>query len=163
MYDSIEVYTIGVYGTTKESFFHSLVVNGIDTFCDIRQRRGVRGTKYAYVNSMSLQSKLSDLGINYIYAKDLAPTTEIREKQHAEDALKDERKRDRKELGHAFKCAYEKLILEGYDFTTLLNSFQEMNARKVVLFCVEENPLACHRSLVAAELHKKYKLIIKHI
>lgn len=163
MYDGIEIYTIGVYGTTERSFFNSLLINGIDTFCDIRQRRGVRGVKYAYVNSVSLQSKLKELGINYFYAKDLAPTTEIREKQHVEDELRGEQKRDRKSLGDAFKCAYEKWILERYDFTKLLNVFLEMKARKVVLFCVEENPLACHRSLVAGELHRKYKLIIKHI
>jgi hypothetical protein len=47
------------------------------------------------------------LGINYVYAKELAPTTEIREKQHAEDTLKKEQKKDRKELGLTFRMAYK--------------------------------------------------------
>lgn len=87
MYD-FEIYTIGVYASTEESFFNKLTDNKIDVFCDIRQRRGVRGSKYSYVNIRYLQEKLTPLGINYVYAKELAPTTEIREKQHAEDALK---------------------------------------------------------------------------
>ena len=87
MYD-FEIYTIGVYASTEESFFNKLTDNKIDVFCDIRQHRGVRGSKYSYVNIRYLQEKLTQLGINYVYAKELAPTTEIREKQHAEDALK---------------------------------------------------------------------------
>ncbi|WP_278752735.1 hypothetical protein, partial [Alistipes putredinis] len=61
----MEFYTIGVYGSTEQSFFTKLKENGIDTFCDIRQRRGVRGKKYAYVNSTYLQNKLKEYGIKF--------------------------------------------------------------------------------------------------
>ncbi len=46
----MKFYTIGVYGSTGNEFFQKLIDNNIDTFCDIRQRRGVRGAKYAFVN-----------------------------------------------------------------------------------------------------------------
>ena len=62
----MEFYTIGVYGSTEQSFFTKLKENGIDTFCDIRQRRGVRGKKYAYVNSTYLQNKLKEYGLERI-------------------------------------------------------------------------------------------------
>ena len=42
----INVFTIGVYGSTENSFFEKLAQSRIDLFCDIRQRRGVRGSQY---------------------------------------------------------------------------------------------------------------------
>ena len=42
----LALYTMGVYGSTEASFFKKLEQNNIDTLCDIRQRRGVRGSKY---------------------------------------------------------------------------------------------------------------------
>ncbi|GHT08753.1 hypothetical protein AGMMS49525_17880 [Bacteroidia bacterium] len=57
----MRLYTIGVYGSTEKEFFNKLVENRIDTFCDIRQRRGVRGSEYAFVNNNYLQRKLAAL------------------------------------------------------------------------------------------------------
>lgn len=77
----IKIYTIGVYNSTESSYFRKLQENNIDLFCDIRQRRGVRGSQYKYVNSNYLQAKLQDFGIVYKYIKELAPTNDIRQKQ----------------------------------------------------------------------------------
>ena len=41
----IKIYTIGVYNSTESSYFRKLQENNIDLFCDIRQRRGVRGSQ----------------------------------------------------------------------------------------------------------------------
>ena len=38
---NMEIYTMGVYGSSEDSFFKLLIDNEIDAFCDIRQRRGV--------------------------------------------------------------------------------------------------------------------------
>ena len=81
----MEIYTIGVYGSTEQQFFNKLSENNNDTFCDIRQRRGVRGSEYAFVNSQRLQSRLTEMGIQYDYLKDVAPTKEIRDKQKEAD------------------------------------------------------------------------------
>ena len=43
--------TLGVYGFTPSAFFEALQRAGVDTFCDIRWRRGVRGREYAFANS----------------------------------------------------------------------------------------------------------------
>ena len=160
---NFDIYTIGVYASTEDSFFRKLIQNNIDTFCDIRQRRGVRGSQYSYVNSLYLQNKLKEIGINYIYAKELAPTNEIREKQHIEDALKGIQKKNRRELSIAFRRAYKDLILNDFDFTFLLYTLQRLSCKKVAFFCVEENPFACHRSLVATELHNKYNLKLRYL
>ena len=87
-------YTIGVYNLTEELFFEKLTSNNIDIFCDIRQRRGVRGAKYKFVNSIWLQKKLNDLNIKYLYIKELAPTVDIRNIQKTIDKTVFESKHD---------------------------------------------------------------------
>lgn len=150
----MEFFTIGVYHSKEEEFFKKLTENGIDTFCDIRQRRGVRGSQYSFVNSGRLQQKLSELDIKYGHIVDLAPTIEIRELQKDADAQKGELKRDRNSLGSVFVKAYKDNILNKFDFNYFLEKLEEMGARKIVLFCVEERAEACHRSLVAEKLEK---------
>ncbi|WP_349829476.1 hypothetical protein [Brevibacterium litoralis] len=44
---------------------------------DVRQRRGVRGTEYAWANSRRLQAALAANGIDYRHHRELAPTTEL--------------------------------------------------------------------------------------
>ena len=90
-----EIYTIGVYGSTEETFFSKLIAAQVDLFVDIRQRRGVRGNQYKYVNSNYLQAKLKELGIGYLYIKDLSPTKEIRMKQKEADKVIGETKQKR--------------------------------------------------------------------
>lgn len=150
----MKIFTIGVYNSTEESYFKKLSDNGIDLFCDIRQRRGVRGAKYRYVNSNYLQSKLKDLGIGYIYEKSLAPTNDIRQKQKDADKANGESKKERTQLGPVFRLEYIRQILDPFDMDVFAARLKETGAQNVVLFCVEEFASACHRSLVAAKLAK---------
>ena len=158
----MEIYTIGVYGSTEQQFFDKLVKNGIDTFCDIRQRRGVRGSEYAFVNSQRLWAQLSEMGIKYNYFKDLAPTKEIRAAQKEADKRNGIQKKDRTRLGEVFIEGYRQHIAN-YDFNALVEHLQNMGADKVVFFCVEASPYACHRSIVAERLHKIYGYTVKHL
>ena len=158
----MDIFTIGVYGSTEQQFFDKLTDNRIDTFCDIRQRRGVRGEKYAFVNSKRIQDRLVAMGINYTYLKDLSPTKEIRDKQKEADKRNGIQKKDRTRLGDVFINGYKQHIAE-YDFRALIKQFKSMNANKVVFFCVEESPYACHRSIVAEKLHKLFGYPISHL
>ena len=158
----MDIFTIGVYGSTEQQFFEKLSKNKIDTFCDIRQRRGVRGRQYAYVNSKRLQNKLAVMGISYSYIKDLSPTKEIREKQKEADKRNGIQKKDRTRLGDVFINGYKEHIAD-YDFGTLVEMLNSMGADKVVFFCVEESPYACHRSIVAERLHKLFGFRITHL
>ena len=150
----MEFFTIGVYNSTEQEYFNKLKENHIDTFCDIRQRRGVRGAKYAFVNSNRLQEKLNDLEIKYRHIIELAPTSEIRELQKEADAKQGELKRDRNKLGKIFTIAYKERILSNFDFDNFIDKLNEVGANKIVLFCVEEKPEACHRSIVTDKLEK---------
>ena len=159
----MEFYTIGVYNTTEEEFFNKLTENKIDTFCDIRQRRGVRGSKYAFVNSNRLQQKLNELEIKYGHVLELAPTQEIRDLQKEADAEKGELKRERQQLGQVFVTEYKNKVLTNFDFENFIEKLDQVGANRVVLFCVEEHPEACHRSIVANRLEEQYNYKITNL
>ena len=149
-------YTIGVYNKSEEEFFKSLTANNIDTFCDIRQRRGVRGSKYSFVNSTRLQEKLSSLDIKYGHIIGLAPTQEIRELQKKDDHINGVLKSERQVLGDVFISEYKDRILNKFNFDFFFEKLDQAGANKIVLFCVEELAQACHRSIVAEKLLNSY-------
>ena len=159
----MEFFTIGVYNSTENGFFDKLTQNNIDTFCDIRQRRGVRGSKYSFVNSNRLQQRLNDLGIKYGYIQNLAPTTEIRELQKEVDSQNGELKSERQILGQIFVIEYKNKILKNFDFDTFFENLDQIAASKIALFCVEEHAAACHRSIVAEKLQNDFNCKIEHL
>ncbi|MCW3105967.1 MAG: Fe-S cluster assembly protein HesB [Segetibacter sp.] len=159
----MEFFTIGVYNTTEDDFFNKLVQNRINTFCDIRQRRGVRGSKYAFVNSNRLQQKLTELDIQYGHVLKLAPTQEIRDLQKEADIQKGELKRERQQLGQVFVIAFKNKVINNFDFDSFIEKLDQVGANRVVLFCVEEHPEACHRSIVANRLKEQYNYKITHL
>ncbi len=158
----IKIVTIGVYGFTEDGFFQALQKAKVDTFCDIRQRRGVRGAKYAFVNSKRLQERLTELGIRYLHRKDLAPTTAVRQRQKEADKANKTAKRQRTALGSAFIAAYQAEILADFAPQSLLDDL-DPDTQTVALFCVEREPAACHRSLVANKLQRELGLAMEHI
>lgn len=159
----MEFFTIGVYNSTEQNFFEKLVQNNIDTFCDVRQRRGVRGSKYAFVNSNKLQQVLNNLGIKYGHVLELAPTTEIRELQRKADIEKGELKSERQKLGKVFVIEYTDKILQPFDFETFFEKLDQVGANRIVLFCVEEQPEACHRSIIAEKIMNDYGYKVNHL
>lgn len=156
------LFTIGVYGFDEASFFKRLTERGIDTFCDIRLRRGLRGARYAFANSAYLQKKLQDLGITYIHYRPLAPSKEVRNKQEADDKRKKVKKRERQELSETFIQAYETECLINFDSQTFINDLGSQ-AKHIVLFCVERDAAACHRSLAARKLVDELGLEVEHL
>ncbi len=156
------VLTVGAYGHDEESFFRALVGADVDTFCDIRQRRGVRGSRYAFVNSKRLQQRLAESGIRYVHLRSLAPTQEVRRAQKEADNADGVAKRQRENLHPAFVAAYRKECLEKVTVAGVLASIPA-DARRVALFCVEELPLACHRSLAAEWFAKHTESSIGHL
>ena len=144
------VATVGVYGFDAGSFIAALQRGGVSLLVDVRQRRGVRGTEYAWANAARLQAALADAGIAYEHRKDLAPTTELRQLQYAEDARTGVGKRSREELAPAYVERYTREILDPADLESLAARLSQRALG--ALFCVERDPEACHRSLVAGRL-----------
>jgi uncharacterized protein (DUF488 family) len=140
------VATIGVYGWTLEIFLDALRAAGLARVLDVRQRRGVRGPEYAWANAARLKQALAGAGIDYRHHKELAPTTELRRVQYREDERLGVGKRSRAELAPEYVERYTREILDQADLAPVVA------ALPAALLCVERDPEACHRSLVAARL-----------
>lgn len=152
--------TIGVYGFDRESFLAALGDAGVEVLVDVRQRRGVRGPEYAWANSRRLQDALAEAGIEYQHHKELAPTTAMREAQYRADDAAGEGKRNRTHLGAEYERLYTEEILEPADLEPLAALARE---RLPALMCVEADPEACHRSLIAARLQREHGIEPLHL
>ncbi len=52
--------TIGVYGFDRDTFLATLAAAEVNLVLDLRQRRGVRGSEYAWANAGRLQAALAE-------------------------------------------------------------------------------------------------------
>jgi uncharacterized protein (DUF488 family) len=152
--------TIGVYGFDRDSFLAALRGGGIELVLDVRQRRGVRGSEYAWANARRLQGALGEAGIGYTHLKELAPTTELRELQYREDSRLGEGKRSRTVLAPEYVRLYSEQILDSVDLGPIV---KWVGASAAALLCVERDPEACHRSLIAARLQSEWGFGAEHL
>ena len=153
--------TIGVYGFTADRFLEVLRAAGVGRLVDVRQRRGVRGREYAWANAQRLQAALAEAGIAYAHRRELAPTTELRRLQYEEDDRRGVGKRSRTELAPEYRERYLREILDPLDLAPVAD---ELTAdRPAALLCVERDPEACHRSLVADRLAERFGFRVIHL
>lgn len=156
-----EIVTIGVYGWGEEQFFDALQAANVDLLVDIRRRRGVRGPDYPFANSNALQARLRDLGIRYLHRIDLAPSDAVRQQQGAADKAEHVARRQRTELSESFIEAYQREVLDHFDSRQFLADLGE--SKVAALLCVEREPTACHRGLLAARLEKDLRVKVRHL
>jgi len=152
--------TIGVYGFDQAAFLRSLAEAEVELLLDVRQRRGVRGSEYAWANAQRLQAALEGAGIGYSHLKELAPTTEMRQLQYAEDERRGEGKRSRTVLAPAYVERYTEEVLDRVDLEPVVRWIGDASA---ALLCVERDPEACHRSLIAERLRRQHGFEIEHL
>ena len=155
------VATIGVYGFDQASFLAALARARVTVLLDVRQRRGVRGSEYAWANSARLQAALADAGIEYRHHKELAPTTELRRLQYAEDDRLGVGKRSRVELAPEYRERYTHEILDQVDLEPIVASMPTHGV--AALLCVERDPEACHRSLIAERMAREHGVSVTHL
>ena len=128
---------------------------------DVRQRRGVRGPEYAWANAKRLQAALEDAGIDYRHLPELAPTTELRRLQYAEDDRQESASARATSLAPEYRERYTAEILDGAALSGLASSLPDDGA--ATLFCVERDPEACHRSLIAERLAAEHGVEVTHL
>jgi uncharacterized protein (DUF488 family) len=148
--------TVGVYQSTLDQFLKKLRDHEVAVVVDVRQRRGVRGPEYAWANSLRLQAALKKAGIRYRHARELAPTTALRQLQYREDDRLRVGKRSRVSLAEAYRRGYLREILDRVDLGAFLESLPDDAVS--ALLCVEHDARACHRSLIAARLHERFRV-----
>ena len=121
----------------------------------------MRGREYAWANAKRLHAALEEAGIAYEHHPELAPTTELRRLQYAEDDRQGVGKRSRSELAPAYRERYTAELLDGADLSGLVASLPADGAG--ALFCVERDPEACHRSLIAERLATDHGIEVTHL
>ncbi len=155
----LRMVTIGVYGFDGESFLQRLRHADVRLLLDVRQRRGVRGPEYAWANSLRLQAALAQARIAYEHHPELAPTTDLRQLQYAEDDRQGVGKRSRRELAAEYTRRYTTGILDRADLTPIVSELSSSGT--AALLCVERDPEACHRSLIAQRLTEQHHVTIE--
>ena len=155
------VATVGVYGFTADTFLAALRKAKVKVVFDVRQRRGVRGAEYSWANAVRLQAALADAGIEYRHLRDLAPTTAMREMQYRDDDQQGVGKRSRVRLAPEYARQYTTKVLDRFDLDTVVEMLPEKGI--ATLLCVERDPEACHRSLVADRLGEQHGITIEHL
>ncbi|GAC1329634.1 MAG: hypothetical protein NVSMB17_06150 [Candidatus Dormibacteria bacterium] len=153
--------TVGVYGKTGDEFIKKLLSRDVALVLDVRQRRGVRGPEYAWANSQRLQAALGSAGIAYRHHPELAPTTELRHLQYAEDDRQGVGKRSRLELASEYRERYQREILAAVDLGAFIEQLPD-DATSALL-CVEQYAQACHRSLIADRLQQAHGLPVTYL
>jgi len=152
--------TIGVYGFDGPTFIRALKEAEVGIVLDVRRRRGVRGSEYAWANAKRLQAALADAGIGYSHLPELAPTTEMRQLQYREDERRGEGKRSRTKLAPEYVDRYTAEVLDQVDLEPIVRFVGRQHA---ALLCVERDPEACHRSLIAARLEDELGAEVSHL
>jgi uncharacterized protein (DUF488 family) len=155
------VATIGVYGFSARTFLEALREARVGLLLDVRERRGVRGSEYAWANAARLQAALAEAGVEYRHDKELAPTTELRRLQYREDARLGVGKRSRSELAPEYRERYTREILDHVDLGPIVARLPRDAVS--ALFCVERDPEACHRSIVAERLAAEHGVHVLHL
>ena len=152
--------TIGVYGFDRESFLAALAGAGVELLLDVRQRRGVRGSEYAWANAHRLEAALAEAGIDYTHLKQLAPTTAMREAQYRWDEERGVGKRNRSVLAPVYVERYTAEVLDQVDLEPIV---KWIGQKQAALICVEREAEACHRSLIAARLRDEFGFEVEHL
>jgi uncharacterized protein (DUF488 family) len=158
----MRIATIGVFGFTERSFFAALKAAGVTVMCDIRRRRGVRGAHNAFANSSRLQATLQSHGIRYLHLLEFAPSHDVRALQQLADKRNHVTNTRREALDPGYVRAYTRECLSGIDIGELVDHFK-LAGETVAFMCVEQDPKACHRSLVARHLARRINVPIIHV
>ena len=153
--------TIGVYGWTQDVWLDALRAADVRLVVDVRQRRGVRGSEYAWANAQRLEAALAEAGISYEHRKELAPTIELRRLQYEEDDRTGVGKRSRERLAPEYVERFEREILGQADLRPVVDSLPADGSS--AFMCVERDAEACHRSLVAARIAAEHGLAVTHL
>ncbi len=158
----MRIVTIGVYGFDDGKFFDAVLNADVDILVDTRRRRAVRGPKYAFANSLRLQQRLAELSIAYTHRLDVAPSIETRQSQDQADKAARIRRHDRNMLSESFKTRYVSECLAHLNASEFVASLGD-RIQSVLILCVEGDPNACHRSLLANRLAEDLDATVEHL
>jgi uncharacterized protein (DUF488 family) len=137
--EAADFFTVGYAGRTGEQFVQTLVEAGIRTLVDIRHAP-VSMYKPEF-SKRNLERLLAEHKIDYLHLPDLGVPRDIRSKASNQPT------RD------AIWAWYEEFVLPRFTAKNL-HWFFNWAEHPVALMCVEVDPTACHRHLLARGLER---------
>ena len=146
----------------SSAFLEALRAADVRQLLDVRQRRGVRGSEYAWANAARLQAALAR-GRDRVpppqgaRAHDRAAPAPVPRGRRGSGVGK----RSRAELAPAYVERYTAEILDKVDLAPIVEAMPADGV--AALFCVERDPEACHRSLIAERLATRHGLPLTHL
>ncbi|MCA9880395.1 MAG: DUF488 domain-containing protein [Thermomicrobiales bacterium] len=158
----MKVFTIGACGWDEDDFVQAVRDAAPDVFVDVRRRRGMRGSAYAWANSQRLQAIMASLGIPYVHRLDVAPSDATRHIVTRDAKAARIGYRDRTSLSQEYLDAYGQEVLQGFNAAEFVEPLGE-HIDSIMMFCVERVPAACHRSLLAERLATDLGAEVVHI
>jgi len=141
------VYTVGYGGRSIDGFLNHLLARGLQGVIDVRSRPCSRVFGFA---KSRLQDYLQRLGLSYVGEPGLGVPPAQRQGADAPAARQ------------ALLCAYGWRVAEARtpDLERVATAVRE---RPVALLCVEADPAACHRSILAGIVAARTGLPIVHL
>jgi hypothetical protein len=134
------LFTIGYEGITIEHYLNTLIKNGIQVLCDVRNNPLSR--KFGFSKS-SLQKYLGNIGIEYIHFPELGIKSEKRNNLNSDE--------DYKNLFRGYKSS----LPNCREFLEKLYLLLETKNR-IALTCFEHEALHCHRHIIRDYLKNTY-------
>lgn len=144
----IIIYTTGYENKSLPALLAELRAHGVAVLVDVREIAHSRKQGFA---KTALRMALEEAGITYLHLPQLGSPRELRNKyRHDGDFV-------------SFASAYKATVIRQNG--ALPNLLDAVNTKKCCLFCYEDDPAQCHRSIVAAEVAKtnKRETEIKHL
>lgn len=132
------LFTIGYEGSDLQSLIGVLSANGVDEVIDVRLTPISRKPGFS---KSALAKALAEEGIAYQHHRDLGCPKEIRVRYWATRDFRN------------YAQAYRHRVLDGAA-QCVHALVRRATSRRLCLLCFEENPLHCHRSLVAEETRR---------
>ena len=142
------VFTIGYEGATLDTLTAALTSAGVKTLIDVRDRPYSRKPGFS---KPSLSTAMERAGLRYVHLGALGTPPEGREAAHA----------GRRDVFH-------RIMKARLDATEGQGSLAQAAALAksqgpICLLCLERDPAACHRSLIADRLMRRTRLPVRHL
>jgi uncharacterized protein (DUF488 family) len=144
----MKIYTIGFTKKSAETFFTKLKTAGVARLVDVRLNNVSQLAGFTKKDDLRYFAK-EICGIDYVHLPTLAPTQDILDgyKKHKGDW-----------------SIYERKFLDLMKARRIEESTNRVMLDGACLLCSEEEPIHCHRRLVAEYFGEKWgDVIIKHI
>lgn len=145
----MQLFTIGYEGHSPESFVKLLSDRRVDQLVDVRQRAGSRKAGFSKTR---LGETLTEHGIEYTHLPLLGTPADLRSRFKSGEM----------DQGSYLEAYRKYLAGQSGQIGELVELIRQ---QQCCLMCVERAPEECHRSILAAELAKRFdgKLAVRNL